>query len=104
MTPPPDAADEPSPRRDRTSATAPSLRTALTAGQAWYVVAVLTLANVSGFVDRQILSLLVEPIKRDLGVSDTQVSLLMGLSFAVFYSVLGIPIGRLADRSSRRAI
>jgi len=76
----------------------------LTSGHAWYVVAVLTLANVSGFVDRQILSLLVEPIKRDLGVSDTQVSLLMGLSFAVFYSVLGIPIGRLADRGSRRAI
>ena len=76
----------------------------LTSGQAWYVVVVLTLANVSGFVDRQILSLLVEPIKRDLGVSDTQVSLLMGLSFAVFYSLLGIPIGRLADRTSRRAI
>lgn len=84
--------------------TSPRLRDALTGGQAWYIVAVLTLANVSGFVDRQILSLLVEPIKRDLGVTDTQVSLLMGLSFAVFYSVLGIPIGRLADRSSRRAI
>ncbi len=80
------------------------MQRALTGGQAWYVVAVLTLANVSGFVDRQILSLLVEPIKRDLSVSDTQVSLLMGLSFAVFYSVLGIPIGRLADRRSRRAI
>lgn len=86
------------------SAPSPRLRDALTAGQAWYIVAVLTLANVSGFVDRQILSLLVEPLKRDLGVTDTQVSLLMGLSFAVFYSVLGIPIGRLADRSSRRAI
>ncbi len=80
------------------------MQRALTGGQAWYVVAVLTIANVSGFVDRQILSLLVEPIKRDLAVTDTQVSLLMGLSFAVFYSVLGIPIGRLADRRSRRAI
>jgi MFS family permease len=75
-----------------------------TPARAWYIVAILMLANVSGFVDRQILSLLVEPIKRDLGVSDTQVSLLMGLSFAVFYSALGIPIGRLADRGSRRAI
>jgi len=94
------------PRSSRvtTPVTSPRLRDALTGGQAWYIVAVLTLANVSGFVDRQILSLLVEPIKRDLGVTDTQVSLLMGLSFAVFYSVLGIPIGRLADRSSRRAI
>ncbi len=80
------------------------LRDAVTNGQAWYIVLVLMLANVSGFVDRQILSLLVEPIKRDFGVSDTQVSLLMGLSFAVFYSVLGVPIGRLADRRSRRVI
>ncbi len=85
------------------SATSSVVR-ALTGRQAWYIVAILTLANVSGFVDRQILALLVEPIKRDLGVSDTQVSLLMGLSFAVFYSVLGIPIGRLADRRSRRAL
>lgn len=71
---------------------------------AWYVVAVLTLANVSGFVDRQILSLLVPPIKRDLGLSDTQVSYLLGLSFSVFYTLLGLPIARLADVSSRRRI
>jgi MFS family permease len=71
---------------------------------AWYVVGVLTLANVSGFVDRQILSLLVIPIRRDLGISDTQMSVLMGLSFAIFQTVLGVPIGRLADARSRRAI
>ena len=71
---------------------------------AWYTVAVLTLANVSGFVDRQILSLLVVPIKRDLGVSDTEVSLLMGLSFVVFFSLLGLPIGRWVDSGSRRVI
>ena len=71
---------------------------------AWYVVAVLTLANVSGFVDRQILSLLVVPIRRDLGISDTQMSLLMGLSFALFYTVLGLPIARWADRGSRRGL
>lgn len=58
----------------------------------------------SGFVDRQILSYLVVPMKRDLGVSDTQISLLMGLGFVLFYSVLGIPIGRLIDRGSRRVI
>lgn len=58
----------------------------------------------SGFVDRQILSYLVVPMKRDLGVTDTQMSLLMGLGFVVFYSVLGIPIGRLIDRGSRRVI
>jgi hypothetical protein len=71
---------------------------------AWYVVAVLMLAYVSSFIDRQIPSLLVVPIHRDLGISDTQMSLLMGLSFALFYTVLGLPIGRLADSRSRRGI
>jgi MFS family permease len=71
---------------------------------AWYVVGVLTLAYVSSFIDRQILALLVAPIRRDLGISDTGMSLLMGLSFALFYTFLGIPIGRLADSRSRRAI
>ena len=51
---------------------------------AWYVVALLTLANISSFLDRQILALLVGPIKRDMQLSDTKVSLLMGLSFAMF--------------------
>ena len=65
---------------------------------------VLTLANVSGFVDRQVLSLLVVPIKRDLGISDTQMSYLIGLSFSVFYTLLGFPIARWADRADRRTI
>lgn len=71
---------------------------------AWYVVAVLMFAYTVAFVDRQILSLLVQPIKRDLGISDTQIGLLAGFAFAVFYSVLGVPIARLADRRSRRSI
>lgn len=70
----------------------------------WTVVFVLMLAYVSSFIDRQILSLLVGPMKRDLHLTDTQVSLLMGLSFALFYTLLGIPIGRLADRANRRNI
>ena len=70
----------------------------------WYTLAVLTLANVSGLLDRQVVALLVEPLKRDLLLSDTQVSLLMGLSFALFYSVLGLPVGVLVDRYSRRRI
>ena len=69
-----------------------------------YTLVVLTLANISGLVDRQILALLVEPIKRDLQVTDTQVSLLMGLSFVLFYSLLGLPVGMLVDRHSRRWI
>jgi len=74
------------------------------ARSAWYAVAVLTVAYILSFIDRQILSLLVVPIRRDLHISDTQMSLLMGLSFAVFYSFFGIPLGRLADSRSRRNI
>lgn len=70
----------------------------------WYVVGVLTLAYLLSFLDRQILALLVEPIRRDMGLSDTQVSLLLGLAFAIFYTLLGLPLGRLADRYSRRTL
>lgn len=70
----------------------------------WYVVVVLTLGYVVSFLDRQIFALLIEPIRADLALSDTQVSLVGGLAFALFYTVLGIPIGRLVDRRSRRAI
>jgi MFS family permease len=71
---------------------------------AWYVVGVLTLANVSGFLDRQVLSLLVPAIERDLNISDTQMSYLIGLSFSVFYTVLGLPIAWWADRANRRNV
>ncbi len=71
---------------------------------AWSVTALLTAAYVISFIDRQVLALLVEPIKADLDLSDTQMSLLMGLAFGIFYTVLGIPIARLADRYSRRSI
>ncbi|MEO8026604.1 MAG: MFS transporter [Bryobacteraceae bacterium] len=74
------------------------------AGYAWYVVGVLTLVYVFSFIDRQILSLLVRPIRRDLGITDTQMSLLMGFTFAVFYTFFGIPLGRLADSRSRRGL
>ena len=73
-------------------------------GYAWYVVGVLTLAYIFSFIDRQILSLMVGPIQKDLGIDDIQMSLLMGLSFAVFYTFFGIPLGRLADTRSRRVI
>ncbi|MBM3515660.1 MAG: MFS transporter [Alphaproteobacteria bacterium] len=73
-------------------------------GYAWYVVLVLTLAYIVSFLDRQIMALMVQPIKRDLGISDTEMSLLLGLAFAIFYTILGIPIGRLADQRNRRTI
>jgi MFS family permease len=71
---------------------------------AWSAVGVLMVAYTFSFIDRSILSLLVVPVRRDLNISDTQFSLLHGLAFAVFYTALGIPIARLADRYSRRAI
>ncbi|MFZ3035403.1 MAG: MFS transporter [Parvibaculum sp.] len=71
---------------------------------AWYVVAVFVLAYTFSFIDRQILSLLVEPMKRDLHISDTQISLLLGIAFAVFYVLMGLPIGRLVDRRNRIGI
>ncbi len=71
---------------------------------AWYVVGVLTLMYVFSFIDRQIFSLIVAPLRRDLGISDTQVSLLQGFSFALFYTVCGIPLGWLSDKHSRRGI
>tara|TARA_R110000868_G_scaffold115630_2_gene308689 strand:+ start:7348 stop:8772 length:1425 start_codon:yes stop_codon:yes gene_type:complete len=70
----------------------------------WYVVAVFVLAYTFSFIDRQILSLLVEPMKRDLHISDTQIGLLVGLAFAIFYVFMGLPIGRLVDRRHRVSI
>jgi MFS family permease len=71
---------------------------------AWYVVGVLTLANISGFIDRQILSLLREPIQRDLDISLSSLGALMGVPFALFFTIMGLPLARLADGWSRRAV
>lgn len=69
---------------------------------AYYVVGVLMVAYIFAFVDRIILGLMVDPIRADLGLSDTQISLLGGFAFALFYTVLGIPFGRWADTRGRR--
>lgn len=66
-----------------------------------YVLGILLVVYVFNFIDRQILSILLQPIKLDLGLSDTQLGLLSGIAFAVFYVGFGIPLARLADRSSR---
>ena len=86
------------------SADESTAREAFSTKLAWYAVGVLMLAYTFSFIDRSILSLLVVPIRRDLGISDTQFSLLHGLAFALFYTALGIPIARMADRYSRRWI
>lgn len=66
-----------------------------------YVVALLVLGYIFNVIDRGVLGVLVEPIKEELQISDTAMGLLTGLAFAVFYSVMGVPIARLADRWSR---
>jgi predicted MFS family arabinose efflux permease len=67
-----------------------------------YVLSILVVVYTFNFIDRQILSILLEPIKNELQVSDTALGALSGFAFALFYATLGIPIARLADRSSRR--
>lgn len=64
----------------------------------------LTFAYVISFVDRTILSLLIEPIKADLELMDTQIALVQGLAFGLFYAAMGVPLGWLADRTSRRGL
>lgn len=70
----------------------------------WFVVAVLVLANISNWIDRQILNLLAPAIQADLGISMTEMGYLIGLPFALFFAIAGFPIARLADRGNRRNI
>lgn len=83
---------------------APSSKPSVTPFQANFALGVFLLAYILSFVDRQILSLLVDPIKRDLGVSDLQMGLLQGFAFALLYAFLGVPVGLLADRAVRKRI
>ena len=94
---------QPEPRHD------PALHAASQAGDvsramAWYGVAVLSVVQLFSFIDRQALSLLIGPIKAEFGMSDTQVSLVIGLGFAIAYAIAGLPIGRLVDQWSRPAL
>jgi MFS family permease len=68
----------------------------------WWMIGVFAIAAVLQYTDRQILSLLVDPIRADLGISDTQISVLQGAAFAVLYSIVGLPLGRVADIFPRR--
>ena len=70
----------------------------------WYAVGVLLVAYVFSFIDRTIIGLLVGPIKASLDISDTQFGVLGGIAFTLFYCILGVPIGRIADRVSRRGL
>ncbi|MEM7218616.1 MAG: MFS transporter [Pseudomonadota bacterium] len=70
----------------------------------WYALVVLTAIYTSSHVDRQIMGILLEPIKAEMGASDTAMGFLVGLTFALFYATLGMPIAWLADRTNRRNI
>ena len=73
-------------------------------GYAHYVLIVLVIVYVFNFVDRNILSILAEDIKADLGISDAEMGFLYGTVFAVFYAVFGIPLARFADVWNRRSL
>jgi sugar phosphate permease len=70
----------------------------------WYVLVVLVLVYIINFIDRQILSILAEDIKADLGLTDADLGFLFGAAFAVFYALFGIPLGRLADNWNRKKL
>jgi sugar phosphate permease len=72
-------------------------RAATTGVYSWYVLGVLFLVYVVNFIDRQVPSILAQDIKASLGVSDAQLGFLYGTAFAIFYSLFGIPLGRLSD-------
>jgi predicted MFS family arabinose efflux permease len=86
------------------SADAAPVRPPLSRSQANVALGLLLVVYVINYVDRQVLSILMEPIRRELHLSDSQLGLLSGLGFALFYAAAGLPLARLADRSSRKGI
>ncbi len=83
--------------QDQAGALEPAQNTEVGGAYARYVLVLLVIVYVFNFIDRQILSILAEDIKADLGVTDAQLGFLFGTAFAVFYAVFGIPLGRFAD-------
>lgn len=69
---------------------------------AWFVVFALCVTGIVSYIDRQIINLLVDEIRADLGINDTQMSLLQGIAFAMFYAIMAVPLARLADSSNRK--
>jgi predicted MFS family arabinose efflux permease len=69
---------------------------------AYYSLSIMTVVVMFATLDRQMLSLLIDPIKKDFGVSDTQMALLLGAAFSITYGIAGIPIARIADTWNRR--
>lgn len=74
------------------------------ARRAWAFIALLFLAGLLSVIDRAVLNVVVDPVRHDLGIGDQQVGLLQGLAFGLFYAFMGLPMGLLADRKSRRSL
>ncbi|MGL3208584.1 spinster family MFS transporter [Bradyrhizobium sp. BR 1433] len=85
-------------------AAAPTQAAAAPSARRYYVLALLTIIYALNFLDRTIFNVLIEPIKKEFTLSDTTMGLLAGFGFVLFYSLLGIPIARMADRLNRRNI
>src|SRR5580692_11913299 len=83
---------------------APADAAARPSSRRYYLLALLTAIYALNFLDRTIFNVLIEPIKKEFSLSDTAMGLLAGFGFVLFYSLLGIPIARLADRLNRRNI
>jgi hypothetical protein len=66
-----------------------------------YALALLTLVSFFNYLDRMVLAVVLQPIKRDLALSDSELGLISGVAFALFYASFGLPLARLADRTSR---
>ena len=88
----------------RADATEPSWGARSSRAYRYFVVFFLAIVYTFNFMDRQIMSILQEPIKQDMGLTDTQLGLLTGLAFALFYTSFGIPVAWLADRYKRTSI
>jgi sugar phosphate permease len=73
-----------------------------TSAYEWYVLGVLFLIYVVAYIDRQVMSVLLQPIKQEFGASDTAMGFLSGIAFAIFYVCVGMPIARWSDRGVRR--
>jgi MFS family permease len=86
---------------DSATSTAPASRVGVSRGQLVHATVLLCLVNMFNALDRGALAILVEPIKTDLGLSDTQLGLLTGFAFSLTYALFGIPLARLADTRSR---
>ncbi|WP_419815381.1 MFS transporter [Glacieibacterium sp.] len=80
----------------------PAARSANAGVYAWYVAILLSTAHLVSFIDRFLMSLVLEPLKADLGVSDTQLGLLQGTGFVILYTLVAVPLGRMADSVNRR--